>query len=73
MIRIISDVHGAVTALHRVAPGNTPLFILGDLINFIEYRDHEGIVSDVAGREFVAEVIRLRSAGEVLFYRVLGN
>ncbi len=64
MIRIISDVHGAVDALRRAAPGETPLLILGDLINFIDYRNNEGIVSDVAGREFVAEVVRLRSLGD---------
>ncbi len=64
MIRLISDVHGAVDALRRVAPGDSPLLILGDLINFIDYRDNEGIVSDVAGREFVDEVVRLRSAGD---------
>ncbi len=64
MIRIISDVHGAVAALRRIAPGDEPLLILGDLINFIDYRNNEGIVSEVAGREFVAEVVRLRSIGD---------
>lgn len=64
MIRIISDVHGAVEALRRAAPGEAALLVLGDLINFIDYRDNEGIVSDVAGREFVAEVVRLRSEGD---------
>ncbi len=64
MIRIISDVHGAVAALRRVVPGDEPLLILGDLINFIDYRNNEGIVSEVAGREFVDEVVRLRSVGD---------
>ena len=64
MIRIISDVHGAVAALRRVAPGDEPLLILGDLINFIDYRSNEGIVSDVAGQDFVDEVVRLRSIGD---------
>lgn len=64
MIRIISDVHGAVDALRRAAPGDTPLLVLGDLINFIDYRNNEGIVSDVAGHDFVAEVVRLRSLGD---------
>lgn len=64
MIRIISDVHGAVAALRRVVPGDEPLLILGDLINFIDYRSNEGIVSEVAGHEFVDEVVRLRSVGD---------
>jgi Icc-related predicted phosphoesterase len=64
LIRLISDVHGAVAALRRVAPGDTPLLVLGDLINFIDYRDNRGIVSDVAGRDFVAKVIAARAAGD---------
>lgn len=64
MIRLVADVHGAVEALRRVAPGDTPLLVLGDLINFIDYRTHEGIVSDIAGRDFVKTVVRLRSVGD---------
>lgn len=64
MIRLVSDIHGAAAALRRVAPGETPLLVLGDLINFIDYRDNEGIVSDVAGEDFVAQVVRLRSVGD---------
>ncbi len=64
MIRLVADIHGAVDALRRVAPGPSPLFVLGDLINFIDYRDNEGIVSDVAGQEFVSEVVHLRSQGD---------
>lgn len=64
MIRIISDVHGAAAALERIAPGDGPLLVLGDLINFIDYRDNSGIVSDVAGLEFVDRVVELRSRGD---------
>ncbi|MCP4305294.1 MAG: metallophosphoesterase [bacterium] len=64
MIRLVSDVHGAVAALAREAPGDSPLLVLGDLINFIDYRDNHGIVSEVAGQEFVDEVVKLRSAGD---------
>lgn len=64
MIRLVADVHGAVDAFRRVAPGDSPLLVLGDLINFIDYRTNEGIVSDIAGHEFVARVVALRSAGD---------
>jgi len=64
LIRIISDVHGAVGALQRVTAEPGPLLILGDLINFIDYRDNSGIVADVAGRDFVAEIVRARSRGD---------
>lgn len=64
MIRLVSDIHGAVDGLRRVAPGASPLFVLGDLINFIDYRNNEGIVSDVAGHDFVNRVVDLRSQGD---------
>ena len=64
MIRLISDVHGAVEALRRAAVADGPLLILGDLINFIDYRDNRGIVGDVAGEDFVAQVVELRSIGD---------
>ena len=64
MIRLISEVHGAADALRRIAHGEGPLLILGDLINFIDYRDNTGIVSDVAGQDFVDRVVQLRSAGD---------
>ncbi len=64
MIRIVSDVHGAAAALERVARNAGPLLVLGDLINFIDYRDNSGIVSDVAGRDFVNRIVDLRSHGD---------
>jgi hypothetical protein len=70
LIRIVSDVHGAVAALRRVAPGSTPLLILGDLINFIDYRNNRGIVSDIAGQEFVDRVVAARAYGD---YRTAGE
>lgn len=60
MIRLIADVHGATEALRRLAGQPGPLLILGDLINYIDYRTCEGIVADIAGKEFVAELVALR-------------
>jgi Icc-related predicted phosphoesterase len=71
LIRLVSDVHGAVEALRRVAPGESPLIVLGDLINFIDYRDNGGIVSDVAGHDFVARVVQLRTIGDFAAAREL--
>jgi len=64
LIRLVSDVHGAVGALRRVARGAGTLLILGDLINFIDYRTNSGILADVAGRDFVDEIVGLRSTGD---------
>lgn len=60
-----------MAALAREAPGDSPLLVLGDLINFIDYRDNEGIVSDVAGRDFVDEVVSLRAVGDFTSAREL--
>lgn len=62
---LVADVHGAVAALRRVAGRGEPLLVLGDLINFIDYRTNEGILTDVAGRPFVEEMVRLRAGGQM--------
>jgi len=59
-MHLIADVHGATSALHRVSRSAEPLLILGDLINYIDYRTNEGIVADIAGTEFVASLVALR-------------
>lgn len=61
---LVADVHGAAEALRRVAATGEPLLVLGDLINFIDYRSNDGILADVAGRELVGELVRLRTAGD---------
>lgn len=65
-MRLIADVHGAVGALRRVAREPGPLLILGDLINFIDYRNNEGIVTEVSGQEFTDQMVALRTAGEAV-------
>lgn len=57
---IISDVHGAVEALRQVASMGEPLLVLGDLINYIDYRSNDGIVADVSGKALVEEFVRIR-------------
>jgi Icc-related predicted phosphoesterase len=59
---LVSDIHGATAYLRAVAQRGEPLLVLGDLINFIDYRTHEGIVTEVAGKEFVARMVALRTA-----------
>ena len=58
---IVSDVHGAVEPLRRVASLDEPLLVLGDLINYIDYRSNEGIVADISGRPLVDEFVRIRT------------
>jgi Icc-related predicted phosphoesterase len=61
---LVADVHGAAAALREVAAVGEPLLVLGDLINFIDYRDNSGILADVIGRPLVDEMVRLRTAGD---------
>lgn len=61
---LVSDVHGAFSALARVARSGEPLLVLGDFINFIDYRTNEGILADVLGTAFVQQVSRYRADGD---------
>jgi len=62
-VLLVADVHGAADALAQVVAQTESLLVLGDLINFIDYRTNEGIVADVCGSEFVSEMVALRTAG----------
>ena len=62
-VLLVADVHGASAALAQVASSDEQLLVLGDLINFIDYRTNEGIVAEVCGTDFVAEMVMLRTAG----------
>ena len=60
---LIADVHGASAKLRRlVATLDQPLLVLGDLINFTDYRTYDGILADLAGRDFVRRIVELRMA-----------
>jgi Icc-related predicted phosphoesterase len=61
---LVADVHGAFADLERVAGSGEPILVLGDFLNFIDYRTHEGMLAEVAGREFVAELVELRSRSQ---------
>jgi Icc-related predicted phosphoesterase len=61
---LVSDVHGAFADLAAVARLGEPVLVLGDLLNFVDYRTNEGILADVMGREFVEQVSRFRAAGD---------
>lgn len=62
-VLLVSDVHGAFGPLAAVAGRGHPLLILGDLINLLDYRTHEGIITDVLGRDFGEEVADHRARG----------
>jgi Icc-related predicted phosphoesterase len=60
-VHVVSDVHGNVEDLKRAGDGADALVVLGDLIDFVDYHDHEkGILGAVFGREKVARFAELR-------------
>ena len=63
-VHVVSDVHGNVEALARAGDGADALVVLGDLVDFVDYRNPEGgILGRVLGPEISAEFGRLRQAG----------
>ncbi len=56
----ISDVHHGLASLKTLPKSDGPIVILGDLINWIDYRTGEGIAQDVFGKEIVAKLVQLR-------------
>jgi len=61
---LVSDVHGAFDALAEVAAAGETLLVLGDLLNFVDYRTLDGMLAEVAGKEFVARLTGLRTRGD---------
>lgn len=61
---LVADIHGAFDGLARVAATGEPLLVLGDLLNFVDHRTHEGILSEVVGRDVVAQLAQLRMRGD---------
>ncbi len=56
----ISDVHHGLDSLKLLPKSKEPLVILGDLINWIDYRNGDGIAKDVFGGENLNKLIQLR-------------
>ncbi|SDK40495.1 Predicted phosphoesterase [Actinopolyspora mzabensis] len=60
-VHVVSDVHGNVEDLKRAGEGADALIVLGDLIDFVDYLDHDkGILGAVFGREKVGHFAWLR-------------
>jgi Icc-related predicted phosphoesterase len=63
-VHVVSDVHGAADALARAGDGAEALIVLGDLIDYVDYRDPAGgILGRALGSEVSAEFARLRTYG----------
>jgi Icc-related predicted phosphoesterase len=62
-VHVVSDVHGQTDALARAADGADALFVLGDLLEAVDYTDpSRGIMGRLYGADNVAHWIELRTA-----------
>jgi Icc-related predicted phosphoesterase len=57
---VLADVHAGFDALARVAATGEPLLILGDFLNFIDYRTGHGMAEDVYGFDHTRQLIENR-------------
>ncbi|MGA7273189.1 MAG: metallophosphoesterase [Acidimicrobiia bacterium] len=64
MVLIVSDVHGEFDALSALVQTGEMILILGDLINLLDYRTGEGIISEVLGEDFGRRVSERRAASD---------
>ena len=63
-LHVVSDVHGAYDAFARAGDGADALIVLGDLVDFVNYRDPAGgILGRVLGPDVSTEFARLRRSG----------
>jgi len=63
-VHVVSDVHGNVEALARAGEGADALFVLGDLVDFVDYANPAaGILGRVLGPDVSREFGRVRRSG----------
>lgn len=67
----VSDVHGALRPLSRLARTGETLVILGDLVNLTDYRSGEGAIAEALGMEFARSAAEARAAGDYAEMRSL--
>lgn len=64
-ISVVTDIHGNIDALARVAEGAERLVILGDLLDYVDYHEpSRGVLGEVFGVDAVIHFSRLRARGD---------
>lgn len=64
-VYVVSDLHGGSDDLRKAVPEGGTLVLLGDLINFLDYINMTGILTEVFSLDAVAQVVELRTAGHI--------
>ena len=64
-VEVVSDIHGNVADLARVAGSSEVLVVLGDLLDYVDYYDPgRGVLGTIFGAEAVGKLVGLRKAGD---------
>ena len=64
-VSFVSDVHGNIEGLARVAEKAEQLVVLGDLLDYVDYHEPDrGILGEVFGEDRVRHFAQLRQAGQ---------
>lgn len=65
-VHVVSDVHGNASALPQAAKGADAFVVLGDLLDFVDYHNHErGIMGTLFGADNVCRFAALRRSGNL--------
>ena len=70
---LVADVHGAAEALGKVAGRGETVLVLGDLVNFIDYRSLDGILAEVYCGPDEPIIVFLHVASPVVRYTDRGK
>lgn len=64
-VSVVSDIHGNLDGLRRVADEAEFLIVLGDLLDYVDYYDPaQGILGRIFGEHRVRELIDIRARGD---------
>ena len=69
----ISDIHHGIEHLKSLPSNKGPVVILGDLINWIDYRNGDGIAKDVFGIENVELLLGIEKNINLMKEKIFGK
>lgn len=68
-VSVVSDIHGNIDALARIADSVEQLVVLGDLLDYIDYHDSSGgVLGAIFGSLAVERMSQMRSSGDFEAY-----
>lgn len=56
-VKLVADVHGEIDSLKEVLEPNDTLVLLGDLINWVDFKSLDGMLSQILSKQEIAEIL----------------